>query len=285
VNADLAEISARYPFLAGDKPLDAISTQLSALQEERAVAYATMVGDQAVEAAVSPGSPAMAQIARHERLDSDAMYGQLIGVTSKDAAVLAVDKAVFSSRYPGLASLQQKLAAERADVQREEQHRVSSPDAFSPSQAQSMLAAAKAAATVTGDRTRVSQLDTLIAADNSDIHAYQVANARIAELKMQQNAAQADFLALAARRTAAIANRAESLSLGSLVVVDRAVKADTTVVGVGRVHLAVILTLLVALVSLAAAPIADMLDPRIRRAKQVERLYGVPLITTLGESV
>ena len=281
VNTDLAQISGRYPFLAADKPLDAISAQLGSLQEQRAVAYAALTADQAMAAAVSPQSPEMVSIARHERLASDPVYGQLVGITSKDTTSLVIDKATFSSQYPGLQPLQQKIATERAAIASEEQ---AAAAFFSNSQAQSTLESAKAAAVASGDRMRVAQFDALIGTANQALHEYQVADARSATLKLQQTAAQADFLTLSARRTAAIADRAASLSLGSVVVVDRAVKADTTVVGTGRVQLALIMTIVVSMVALAAAPIADLLDPRLRRSKQIERLYGAPLLTKLGES-
>ena len=100
-------------------------------------------------------------------------------------------------------------------------------------------------------------------------------------MKLQRDAAQADYLTLSSRRTAALADRAEALSLGSVVVVDRAVKADTAVVGLGRKSLAVVTAALVLAFALGIAFLAEMLDPRLRRADQIESLYGTPLIATL----
>jgi hypothetical protein len=171
---------------------------------------------------------------------------------------------------------------ERASVRNEEQRRLASTDAFSPTQAQSMLENGKALAIVAGDRSRVDELNGLILATNAQVHAYRDASARFEWLNVQRNAAEADYLGLSSRRTAAVANRAESQSLGSIVVFDRAVRANTTVVGLGRAHLAVLATLVVLFLALCAAPLAEIIDPRLRRAVQIERLYGSTLITTLG---
>jgi capsular polysaccharide biosynthesis protein len=100
-------------------------------------------------------------------------------------------------------------------------------------------------------------------------------------LKLQREAARADYLALTARRAAAVASRAESLSLGSIVVVDRAVRADAAVVGLGPGKLAIVLAILSLILAVAAAYVADILDRRLAGADQIERLYGVPLVALI----
>jgi hypothetical protein len=42
------------------------------------------------------------------------------------------------------------------------------------------------------------------------------------------------------------------------------------------------MTLIVLVLALSVAPIAEILDPRLRRAQRIEHLYGSSLITTLG---
>jgi len=282
VNSQLAALTAQYPFLGADKPLDSLSGRLDTLETQRALAAATLTGDQAAAAAAVPDSKAMSLIARHEILASDPLYTQLVAGSSKDGAQLALDESTFSDRYPELQILRQKVQAERVHVQREAQQKLTSPDAFSPSQAQSVLDSGKAMALVAGDRSRVTEINNLIGMTRSELQEYRAASARYSWLSVQRDAAAADYLGLSTRRTAAVANRAESLSLGSLVVVDRAVRANTTVVGFGRAHLAIVMTLIVIALALCVAPIAEILDPRLRRAEQIEHLYGSALITTLG---
>jgi capsular polysaccharide biosynthesis protein len=282
VNGQLGALTAQYPFLGADKPLNSLSDQLDTLETQRALATATLTGDEAAAAAAVPGSKAMSLIARHEILASDPLYTQLVAGSSKDGAQLAFDESTYSDRYPELRILRQKVQAERAHVQREAQQKLSSADAFSPSQAQSVLDNGKAMALVAGDRSRVTEINNLIGRTRAELQEYRAASARYSWLSVQRDAAAADYLGLSSRRTQAVANRAESLSLGSLFVVDRAVLANTTVVGFGRTHLAIVMTLIVVLLAICIAPIAEMLDPRLRRAEQIEQLYGSTLITTLG---
>jgi len=282
INEQLASATTQGPFLGTEKPLEALTGRLDELETQRALANATLNGDQAAAGALSASSSTMSRIARHEILQSDDFYHQLASGTSKDAAQLAFDRAEFTDRFPGLRSLSQKVQSEQAFVKAEQRRMLASPDAYSPSQSQSTMDKAKAEAIVTGDHARVTELDGLIATTRARLVAFPQASTRFTWLRLQQAAAQADYLALSGRRTAAVANRAEALSLGSVVVVDRAVRANTTVVGLGRKQLALATALLIFSLAICMAFLADVLDPRLRRAEQIERLYGSPLIGTLG---
>jgi len=86
-----------------------------------------------------------------------------------------------------------------------------------------------------------------------------------------------------ARIATALANRADALSLGSVVVVDRAIDSETQI-GLGRRTLSLILAFLIVVVSIGSALLADRLNPRLRRVAQIETLYGKPVIATLGNA-
>jgi uncharacterized protein involved in exopolysaccharide biosynthesis len=127
----------------------------------------------------------------------------------------------------------------------------------------------------------VGVIDSLIASTTSHLETLPSATATAQRLKLQADAAKADYLMLTGRRTAAVASRAEALSLGSVVVVDRAVRADAAVVGLNGFRLALVAFILVMGLSIGSAFLLEMLDSRLRRPGQIEKLYGAHLIATL----
>ena len=104
---------------------------------------------------------------------------------------------------------------------------------------------------------------------------------RYAELAAERTGLEAEYTALAQRRENALANRAEASSLGSVVVLYRAIKADTKLAG-GRTRAGVLAVLLILAAAIGAAFAAESLDPRIRRAEEIEELYGIPVVATFG---
>jgi len=282
-NGELATLTARNPFLGTDNALDGLTGRIDDLQTQRAMVNASLVGDSAAQAAASPSSPAIARIAVHEMMQNDQFYSDLNAGIAKDATTLEVEQARFTDRFPGLRSLQHQVAAEEALAQAKRASLFSSPDAYSPTQAQSAVDASKEGAVVAGDRARAAELDQLLAEAHSRLTDLPQATAKFTWLKLQRDAAEADYLALSSRRTLAVASRAEALSLGSVVVVDRAVLANAVLVGLGGVRLAVLTSFVVMLLALCMAFLAEMFDPKLRRAEQIESLYGSPVITTLGK--
>lgn len=142
---------------------------------------------------------------------------------------------------------------------------------------------AKANATVSGDQARIAQIDNLVSQERARLHDIQKTQPRALSLRIERDVAQADYLSLSARRATALANRAEATSLGSVVVVDRAVRADSQV-PLGRTKLAIMAAVLIIGLSLGSAFLLESLDPTLRRAEQVERLYGTPVIATLNNA-
>jgi hypothetical protein len=157
-----------------------------------------------------------------------------------------------------------------------------SPDAYSPTLEQSDQSRRKAQALIIGDRAKIAALDRVIAQEHARLGQLPSSSATYSWLRLQRDSAQADYLTLSSHRTAAVASRAEALSLGSVVVVDRAVLADTPRVGLGRAPLAIACSFFVMLLALGIAFLMEMLDPRLRRTEQFESLYGAPLLASLS---
>ncbi len=283
INDRMAALTAHNTALASDNGFATLSARLDDLESQRRLAGATLEGDAAGADALSPSTSALSKVAHHEILAGDEYFRTLTTGASKDRAELAFDRAQYTDRLPGLHELQDKVKAESALLAAQRRRLLSDPDSFSASQAQAALDSRKAEAIVTGDKSKVAALDSLIAGINAKLSTLPGASARYAWLRLQRDAAQADYLTLSARRTVAEASRAEALSLGSVVVIDRAVRATAAVVGLSRSTLVALTAVFVLLIAFGMAFAAEFLDPRLRRADQIENLYGVEVIATLGK--
>ena len=223
----------------------------------------------------------MEALARFEILQNDQTYKELTADGAKDAASLAAAKASFTSDYPGLPGLVTKVSTDQQATLARERAALQSGNAFSPTLAANDLLQRKADATITGDRAKIAALDALITGASGSLSSLPRASATQESLKVQQDAAKADYLTLMGQRTAATTSRAEALALGSIVVVDRAVQADATVVGLSGVKLAMVALLFVLCFVGGCTFLSEKLDPHLRRASQIENLYGAGLMTTL----
>jgi capsular polysaccharide biosynthesis protein len=283
INNDLQKVIATDPYVGSDKALDLVTARLDDLETQRGLAYATMAGDTAQAGAVSTSSRTLAKTAVHEILEGDPFYRSIQEGTAKDAAELAFEHSAFKNGYPGLPGLSAKVQAEQAQLSAAAHAAMLSPSASSPSLISNEVERAKADATVSGDGARIAQIDKLIDQERVRLHDIQKTQPRALGLRIERDVAQADYLSLSARRATALANRAEASSLGSVVVVDRAVRADSQLPG-GRIQLAIVAAALIIGLALGSAFLTESLDPTLRRADQVEKLYGTPVIATLNNS-
>jgi len=281
LDQEMSGVAASNPFVVSDKSADAITGQIAELSEQRAIALAQLQGDQALAATTSPDSPELSKTARHEILAGDPAYQAARDAAGKDAAQLIADKASYTSAFPGLPGEVAKVQSESGLINNEASRALSDPDAYSASAAATMEAHVHQLAIIAGDTARLQQLDDLIAKATSSLNQVPTVGASYAQLSAQRAAVDTEYTALAGRRANALADRAEASSLGSIVVLDRAIKADTQLAG-GRTRVAVVaLTLIIAL-ALGTAFLVESLDPRIRRAEDIEELYGIPVVGTFG---
>jgi hypothetical protein len=155
---------------------------------------------------------------------------------------------------------------------------MSSPHAFSPTVAGVVADQRKAQAIVSGDEAKVAALDQEIGRRSHDLGGM----APIALLTLERDAAMDEYRSLSAHRGQTLMDRADALSLGSVVVIDRAIPSEA-LAGVGPRKLIATFALLSLVLALGAAFIAEQLDPRLRRAAHIESLYGKPVVATLGQ--
>lgn len=284
INRRLAQVGAAEPYLESDRSIDGLTSRLDDLELQRQLAGAALTSDLADAASIQPDQGRLSRVARHEMLQNDPLYRDLSEAVARDGAELTADEVVHTRNHPENEYLEPKVRGERASLAAEEQRFLKSQDAFSPTIEQNNQLRRKAQALVAGDRAKIAALDRVIATESGRLNSVPHSSATYAWLRLQRDSAQADYLTLTSHRTAAVANRAEALALGSVVVVDRAVRADTATVGLGRAPLAVACSLFVLLLAVLSAFVVEMMDPRLRRADQFESLYGAPLLASLTGS-
>jgi capsular polysaccharide biosynthesis protein len=243
---------------------------------ERQLAKATLQGDEARLDALRIDAQTKSAIARKDILEKDALYQSLTAAVATDSATLARYRALYQPDFPGLIELERKVANLNAAVAAEEQRALTSSDAFSPTLLAAQGEERKAEAVVEADRARLAALDQFVVKERAHGTSF-------ASLRLERDAAKENYLAISARIAAALANRADALSLGSVVVVDRAIDSETQI-GLSRRLLSIVLALLILAASIGSALLADLLNPRLRRAGQIETLYGKPVIATLGNA-
>jgi capsular polysaccharide biosynthesis protein len=280
VNRQMTSVAAANPFVISDKSVDDITTQIATLSDQRAAAVAQLAGDRALAATTLPNA-ALAKTERHEILASDPTYVATRASYGNDSAQLASDRASYTDSFPGLRGEMAKISGEANALRSEAAHAMRDPDAYSPAAAAGAAEHTREMAVVAGDEARLSQINDRLAVVRSQLQALPGTGGTYAQLSEELSAIQTEYNALSSRRANALANRAEASSLGSVVVLDRALKADTQLAG-GRSRAAVAFLVLVLAMAIGAAFLVESLDPRIRRATEVEELYGIPVVASFG---
>ena len=273
-------VVASNPYVVTDRSIDNITSQMGLLQTQRADTAAQLTGDEELAATTAP-SLGLSATAQHEILTGNPTYQAVRAAVAKDTAELQSERAGYTNNFPGLAGAVAKVDAENGAVLKAASRALSDPKAFSPSAASTAAQHLKQLAAVAGDKARLKQLDDLIAKDQSNLGDVPTTGGTFAQLHAQRDALQTEYNVLATRRANALANRAEAYSLGSVVVLDRAIRADTQLAG-GPARAAIAALALTLALAFGAAFLVDALDPRIRRAEEIEELYGIPVVGNVG---
>ncbi|MEO6990209.1 MAG: hypothetical protein ABI346_00570 [Candidatus Baltobacteraceae bacterium] len=261
-----------------DKGQDSLVDQVNALRTQRALASADLQADAAQASALEVDGRSRSEQARRDILQSDPLYIDLLRQATSSSAELAAVRAQFTPRYPGLPALAAKVRSLKSEASRQASRALSSPHAFSPTVAAGVVERRKAAAVVAGDRAKVAALDGEIVRRSHQLDG----SAPLALLRLERDAAMTQYGTIAAHRAATLLDRGDALSLGSVVVINRAVGSEAQA-GVGPLRLGAIFALLSLLLALACAFLIDQLNPHLRRAAHIESLYGKPVIATLGK--
>lgn len=265
-----------------DKTGDTISHEpadgLPDLELQRAITKATLQGDISRAHAVAVDPKTRLNLQRRDLLQNDTLYRALLNSANSAQAQLADLRAQYTERYPALRPLKAKIKSLNAAVAREAARAASSPYAYSPTTEEAVSAQRNADALVAADRAKFDALNEQIALRTRPTREA----AAMILVRLQRDAALAAYRAIAARRAGSLADRADVLSLGSVVVVDRASASDAQA-SISTNRLIATFALLATLLALVAAFIADQLDPRLTRVAQIEALYGTPVVATFAK--
>jgi capsular polysaccharide biosynthesis protein len=279
IDARLKASGAVQSSTPDDKAIGTLVDQVNELETQRALANASLQGDAASAQAIAVDAQTRAEISRREILQGDPYYQTLVTGAAKESAALADVRAQYTDRYPGLPALQAKVDSLNAAASQEVDRALSNPHAFSPSVVAALADQRKAEALVAADRAKVAALGDEIARQRRQLSE----PVSLELLRLQRDAALAEYRTIASRRAQSLADRADALSLGSVVVVDRAIPSQA-LLAIGERRLVAAFALVSLLLALGSAFLAEQLNPRLRRQAQIESLYGLPVVATLGKN-
>lgn len=278
----LEAASSGASYVGSQTSLDAGAAHLADLTESRGVALGQLTGDR-LALKLGRGQPGtLAGVVRHEILMNNAPYHESELAVGKDIAGYTTARAGVNDDFPGMAGFRDKLKKEADALAAMRERALTLPDAYSPSRAGQVVANDKSAAAVAGDEAHLKDLDAQIALAKSALLVSSQGGTSIGALRAERDATEAQYQALALRVSTAQANSAESSSLGQVVVVDRALKPEPTLL---KPPLLLLLGLAAAAaLACVAAYLAELLIPRLLGPSDVERVYGQPTLTTLRSS-
>jgi uncharacterized protein involved in exopolysaccharide biosynthesis len=276
----LQTAAAEDPRLAETDALAALTTRLDALVGKHDESTANLTGSQAEASAASTQLEQIMPLVHQEIAQYDPLYKSLQEQYAKDATALESQKAQYTPLFPGMRGLEHRVESESASVD----ERVDALSAKPPGGSQAYLTALTtknhAVAVAAGDSAQVAALEAEIADVRGQIATIPSKGVRIAALRRQRDIALNAYQTLAQKRELTLAEQAQSLSLGTINVVDRA-ERSYTVVGKHAALLAVGAVLGFMILAVTAAFLLESIDRRLRTEETIADLYGKPVITTL----
>jgi succinoglycan biosynthesis transport protein ExoP len=280
IDITLQTAAQKDSYVGSDTALETITARINDLQTQRAVAYAALVSDEAIADARSAQPREIDGIVNQEVLAGDPYVQALRSGQARDAAQLQFQRAQFTERYPGLPGLADQVMHETGVLAAAENSALAGSPSASASYAATILAKRNAMAVAAGDRAKVSAIDGEIAAQEGYLRDLPGTGSTVNLLRVEREAAKASYDATTARLTETRANQAAVSSLGSLVVIDRAVDAAPRI---PRLAMDVIVAFILLALTVGVAYVLDALDPGLRSPESVEKLYGIPIIGNLGK--
>lgn len=266
-------LQAQRAYASSDKVLDDLTKHVDDLRVQREQIASALTADDATAAATTRELQNLGPIARGEILQHDVIYQQLQAEVGKDVADLNSERASFRAGFPGLAALDRRVRRERNQLRSAETVIVKNGAGLSPSLTQAVIDGQKTAAAIAADSGRLHLADAQLAAAQRQLAQVAGAAASIGTLHAQRDAALQEFIALNARLGAARGDAAQAASLGNLVVVSRAIVAPSD-----PGLLPVVMAALLVALALGAAYAVDAIDRRLWGVREIEHLYGRPVV-------
>jgi uncharacterized protein involved in exopolysaccharide biosynthesis len=280
LDRQLETAAAEDPVLAETDALTALTNRLDALTEKHDEDKATLTGSQAQAGVSASQLNQMMPLVHQEIAQSDPLYKSLQDQLAKDGTSLEAQRAQYTSRYPGLSGLTIRVDRESDAVDRRVDQLSTKPPGGSQAYLTALVTKNHDSAVATGDSARVAELEDEIGQVRQQIAAAPTKGVHISELRREHDIALAAYQALAQRREQVLAEQAQSVSLGTIKVVDRA-ERSYPVVGKHGALLAAGAVLGFIILAITIAFLLESLDTRLRTVDSISELYGKPVITTL----
>jgi capsular polysaccharide biosynthesis protein len=283
LDAALQRTIAQDPDVAAKEPA-VMSAQFASLQSQRDQLAAAAKGDAEIATYGTRLTAETLPLAHQEIGAADPSYLALRAQHAKDAAELNRIRAAYASTYPGLPELADQVAREAQQVAAAEKRLRRSTPLQSQSYNQALKLQLQAKGQQLADQARIAQIDGQITALRQTVTARMGSSVKAASLRRERESADAALSALQARLAVADADRAVAGSLGSIAVISRAESAQPATWSKPKV---VLLGALAAAFWLGLALIAliERFDRRLQSRRQIEGLYGVPMIATVGAAL
>jgi uncharacterized protein involved in exopolysaccharide biosynthesis len=269
--------SATNGFASSDKALDDLTAQIDDLATQRGQISASLAADVATAKALEKQLHDISPIVRGEILQRDIVYQQVQTEVGKDAADLASVRSSFRDSFPGLRALGSRLSRERDQANLAAEVAVVNGAGESPSYTQTVLDSERANGVVAADRERLRSTDAQLADEQQHVRKAAGAGAFVGTLRAERDAALQQYISLTQRLSTAEGDAAQASSIGSLVVVSRALPGKSLLWAylLG-------LEILVLVLAVGASYATDLLDRRLWGVPEIESVYGRPVLAEVG---
>ena len=267
-------IDARAPDTSGEG--NSVYQRLITLRAERVQLRAALAADTALARSNSYLLHDAMPLAVRDLVENDPGYKNLRDQYARDFAQLRRVESYGSDRYPGLLELRETVAQEARDLEAARRRAAGGNLAANPAYASALDAAVKGDAQLGADRARLATVEQELATLHDQIGGGRVAS-DVARIRRDRDNAQAAYATIANRLASAIADRAEAASVGSVVVVDRAMFAKKAAWAGGHV-IAFAIAVLALWMAITLAVVIDESQVRFHDEEAVEGVYGVPVI-------
>jgi capsular polysaccharide biosynthesis protein len=273
----LDEASANSGFSSSDKALDDLTSQINDLQVQAGQVNTSLAADQATATALKKQLSDISPIVRGEILQKDIVYQQVQTVVGRDVADLVSQRSSFKDSFPGLAALSARVNRERSQAATTADSAVQDGAGESPSYTQTILDTERAEGAVAADRERLSSTNSQIAHLQTHLREVAGVGANVGTLRASRDADLEHYIGLTQRLTTAEGDAAQAASLGTLVVVSRAIPGQSSLL----FYLAALAFALL-LLAIGVAFIVDRLDHSFWSSSEIASVYDRPVIGRVG---
>jgi polysaccharide biosynthesis transport protein len=279
ISADDRLLQSKHAFASSDKVIDDLTSQIDTLRADWRQLSSSLAADEATVSALDKQRHDIDPIGRGEVLQKDVVYQQSEGELAKDVADLNSERASFHESFPGLAALARRVDRERSQLKSVAAATIKNGAGLSPSFTQTALDRAKAAGLVMADRERLRVVEAQLVAEQRHLQQVAGAGATVGTLRARREAALQRYLTLTQRLGTAQGDAAQAASLGTLVVVSRAV-AGPLELGPWPALIGVLILAL----AICGAYLVDYVDGRLWGIREIEKVYGRPVLIEVGRN-